>query len=146
MNELFTKRVIIVAAVFLLILAGGTAAYLKYSSQANPTPTETKQKVNYADLAPGNGTVVYSESGFTPSDMTIKAKAGFGCVVNLVNKSASPLGFVIAKQKNGPTWPEVEPGKNLLFDPRFPGLSKLTFQSQENSQQTFTVNFDASCR
>lgn len=146
MNELLTKRTIVIAIIFLLVIAGGTLAYLRYSERTQPVEIQAPQKTDYAELPAGNGTVVYTSGTFTPNDMTIKLGTGFNCVVNLINKSDAPLSFVIAGQKNGPTWPAIEPGKNLLFDPRFPGITELKFQNTAKAEETFTIRFGTSCR
>lgn len=152
MDELFTKRMMVIAMVFLLILAGGTAGTLWFLGQEKAAePEKAEQKTpDYSMLPPGNGTVIYTDAGFEPREVTLKMGAGFGCVVNLVNRGAGGLKIGISPhdpQKDpGPDWPVIEPGKNFLFDPRFSGILLLRIHDHSHSEREFAIHFSKSCQ
>jgi len=158
MKEVLSQKIFWISLIFLLLLAMGTALFLRWygadkKSQEAPmnnanNSIQINGESNQVDVS-GN-TVTYSDSGFDKKELTIKDKVGLGCVVKVVNSSTNPLKIGLSPHKEpadpGPMFDPIPTGKSLLFDPRFSGYTQLSYHNHENPSEEFLVKFDPSCQ
>ncbi|MBI3627804.1 MAG: hypothetical protein HY220_03645 [Candidatus Sungbacteria bacterium] len=143
----FTKKLFIGVAVFIFLLAGLTYAGLQWYSRraANNSAAPSSAQDNARE-----NRIEYTRNAFIPNLLNLSITKGLGCIVNIVNKSDKPLAIAISpnhkKTDPSPLYISLDPGKNELFDPRFTGISQLTYYDQSNPVLHFLVTFDKSCQ
>ena len=155
---MFSQKTIIILLGFIIILAVGTHAVLRYlnNSENLPDPKTSEPaggvrvidevNIDNKDIA----LVRYGEGGFEPLVLSISVDRGLGCAVKLINQSKVPLKFGLSPHKAsgdpGIDYPPIQQGETFLFDPRFTGFTELSFHDHERPELEFLVKFEPSCR
>ena len=155
MDTLFSKRFIFISLGFLVMLALATTLGLRWyaakKNAAEAAKRETDEKNQVSPLRNiKENRVIYTDGGFSPSELTISVDKGLGCVINVENQSTGPLTLGLSphneKKDPGQNYMPVPPGQNVFFDPRYSGYTELSFHDHERPQFEFTVKFDKSCQ
>lgn len=113
-----TKKIVILAAIIavpLILSACKTTQSTQVNTQSSET-TENNQDASNAELG---ATVIYSDSGFTPSEVTVKV----GQKVDVTNNSSGVVQFNSDPHPTHTTFPilninNISPGetKSIVFD------------------------------
>lgn len=107
-------------------------------------------KIKSPDEAELTPTVIYENGIFRPKRVIRDGTGTIGCVVILVNRAPNSLRVGINPHSPfgdpGPNYEPIAPGDKLIFDPRFPGITELTFHNHDNPEEEFTVELGAQCQ
>lgn len=145
-----SKRTFIIIGIFLILLAVGSIGALRLFSQRFQPNSSIPEGNSPFGVGSIENLVTYSDAGFIPSVISIAIDRGLGCAVRLVNSTAKPLKLGLSPHREerdpGPDYPEITPGDNFLFDPRFSGFTELRFHDHGTPAKEFTVKFEESCQ
>lgn len=141
-----SKKLILIVIAFLVILAGGTIAVLKIAERwgGGEGAKEETFEGPFVD-----NVVNYTDKGFMPQELSIALERGLGCAVRVVNRTDESVKIGLSphgENDPGAQYPPIEPGGNLLFDPRYSGFTELRLHNHEEPGQEFLVKFESSCR
>lgn len=153
---MFSRKTVIILLGFIIILAVGTLAVLRYLNKGENLPKTSEPaggvrvidevNIDNQDIA----LVRYTEHGFEPLVLSIAADRGLGCAVKLINQNKASLKFGLSPHKAsgdpGRDYPPIQPGEIFLFDPRFTGFTELSFHDHERPELGFLVKFEPSCQ
>lgn len=142
------KAVTIVIAIALILAGAGVAAFLFMSNKSaapeaideTETSTTSETPKNNATSEADAVTITYTDSGFSPASLTVKA----GTTVKVVNESSNPLQF---SSDNHPTHTEqtelnlstTEPGGSTTFTPTKVGTWGFHNHMNAGDMGTLTV-------
>lgn len=165
MEHIFSKKNIIIAGVFLILLALGVELFLSRldkTSDNKASGENSHQAPDAGNSGAGNrvvdpdaekmalDTVFYSDIGFSPKEIIVAIGKGLGCVVNVENTTRHSLTLGVSPHNPvkdpGQNYLPVKPGEHILFDPRYSGFTELSFHDHERPELSFTVKFAASCQ
>jgi|SRR3989344_5667219 len=156
MGNILTKKLFWASVAFLVMLAIATHFILRQlridkSPVTNPPAdgaVNVQSDENIDEVVENR--IIYTETGFSPKEISIAADRGLGCSVNVINRSNRSLNLGLSPHKEakdpGREYPPIAQGDRLLFDPRFTGFTELSFHDHERPALEFTVKFDKSCR
>lgn len=142
------KAVTIVIVVALVLAGAGVAAFLFMSNKSaapqasdeTETTTTTEPSSNNATTEADTVTITYTNNGFSPASLTVKA----GTTVKIVNDSSNPLQF---SSDNHPTHTKntelnlstTEPGGSTTFTPSKTGTWGFHNHLNASDMGTLTV-------
>lgn len=93
--------------------------------------------------------ITYTDSGFSPSEVTIRVNDAVGCLTSVINRSSKPLRVGISPHSAtgdpGADYGELAPGATLLLDVRYPGLSSVALHNHAKPEYGFTVHYGEGC-
>lgn len=95
--------------------------------------------------------VIYTDAGFSPRSITIRASDPTGCAMTIRNETARPVTVRAGPHNpNGedPGFPyqPIAPRETAVLDARYPGLTSITLHDHARPQFEFTVNYGEGCR
>lgn len=153
----FSARQILIFFVLIALVAAAAIAsiflFLKNPSpkETSPAPSvpSTNTSVVQPEAYPDAPTIIY-DGAFHPGTLLLDGKGSAGCVLLLVNKSSSPLMVGLNPHRPegdaGPQYKPIPPGGTLLFDPRFVGVTELSFHDHAQPNEIFSLSFAKSCQ
>ncbi|MBI2639607.1 MAG: hypothetical protein HYW90_01800 [Candidatus Sungbacteria bacterium] len=93
--------------------------------------------------------IVYQD-GFQPSRISVEGGGAAGCIVVLRNSSLFPLRIGISPHRpdkdSGPDYGAISPGEQLIFDPRFVGITELEMHNHDKPDEEFTIVMGQKCQ
>lgn len=158
MQEVLTRKTIIILLAFVALLAVGTHVWLTwYGKEEAGNNTELPTINNQVEVKDPNSTDItvntafYDGVKFSPGVLNLSMEIGLGCVVNVVNQSGKGIRIGLSPHNPngndpGQNYAEIKPGESFLFDPRFTGFTELAFHDHGNSGAFFLTKFAESCQ
>lgn len=163
------KWVYYFAALFLFVVLIFAAAdfFLKKISpnttpaageSVKPPPASTPAAPNesapvYKFTPPGTAdprAVIYTDRGFTPSELNIKSSDAIGCLITVVNRSKKNLEVRVNPHDpsgdSGVDYGRLEPGESGVYDVRYIGFSEMTLHNHLAPQDEFRVIYGQGCQ
>ena len=114
-------------------------------------PNGTKDtKVQIIDRPPDDPRVItYTEAGFSPNAITIKARDSMGCLISVKNATAKPLHVGVSPHNPagdpGANYGNIAPNEDGILDVRYTGLTQITLHDHAKPQNQFTVTYGEGC-
>ncbi len=156
-------------AVFVALLAAGTNLFLKRipvepGGQPVLPPAAVEVRPERPEESEENGgryrfsppgtvdprAITYTEDGFRPNTLTIRATDPIGCLITVINRSGRKIRVGVSPHREGgdpgADYGELTPGETGTYDVRYPGLSAVALHSHTHPGHGFTVVYGPGCR
>lgn len=152
-----------VFVIFFLVIAAVTI-FLKHNAlqETKLQEKEAESILNTEPIAPQKGNspeiptdnikkpvVTYRTSGFSSSVVMVEEHDSDGCFITIQNESPRELLIRLSPHTEADNWgsqyPPIEPGGELIIDPRY-RITSVAFHNHKNPKEEFMVNFGAGCR
>lgn len=96
-------------------------------------------------------TVIYENGAFRPSRVFLNGKEAAKCLVVLQNRSSLPLRIGMdphnpSGKDSGLDFEDIAPDADLIFDPRFVGITELALHNHASPTEGFFVSFGTECQ
>ncbi|GEM_PF-1807123 len=108
-------------------------------------------KVNILDEAPlDSRAIMYTETGFSPKETTIKITDSIGCLITVQNKTALPLRVGVNPHNvtgdPGADYGEITTGETGILDVRYTGLPGVALHDHAKPENEFHVTYGEGCQ
>lgn len=162
MNTFTSKQLILFfggLALFTALLVFGMHTVLNFipasPSAAEPpsgasTPGSSENEVrtvNVADSDPRQ--ITYTDLGFSPSTVTVKASDSLGCVITVRNKTNKVIHIGVSphdpKGDPGANYGDLAPGEIGIYGVSYPGLTEVTLHNHLRPEHEFRVVYGEGC-
>lgn len=94
--------------------------------------------------------VTYGTGGFSPVEVTIQASDPVGCLITVINRSASTIRVGVnphaASGDPGADYGELLPNERGIYDIRYPGLTEVILHNHARPAHEFKVIYGQGCR
>jgi hypothetical protein len=155
MLQIIKSKIFLIIVGFVIVLVLGTHILLRFfappnnNSSGDPSTKGVRVQGNTSIPETDEYSVVYTDSGFNKSEVTI-ANGQFGCIAQIFNRSSQDfyLGLSPHKESGDPgrAYDALAPQNSLVFDPRFSGYTELTYHSHKKPEHQIVIKFDKSCQ
>lgn len=152
-------------ALFAAVLAIGTNLLLKSlpqdgASEVTLPPVKTEgERPPESDgartkvIAPGTvdpRAIRYTETGFEPVLVTIRASDPIGCLISVINRSQRPIRLGVNPHAEtgdpGANYGELAPAETGIYDVRYAGFVEILLHNHSAPSHELKVMYGASCQ
>lgn len=107
-------------------------------------------KVEILDEVPSDPrAILYTETGFSPKEITINITDSIGCLITVLNKTKDPLRVGISPHTQagdpGANYGEIAFGETGILDVRYVGLPGVSLHNHEKPSSEFHVTYGEGC-
>ena len=94
--------------------------------------------------------VTYTDAGFAPARITVRAADSIGCLITVINRSSSVLRVGVSPHRAagdpGADYGILTPGETGILDVRYPGLNEVSLHNHARPMHEFRVDYGEGCR